>query len=454
MISPRLIDGSASARSRSNGLLEVTVEMTGNQRSSTANAISSRMPETNAGNDRPASETMRASQSTKPSRRWEATTPSGTPMRVPITSAASVSSIVYGSTAATSVVIGRLLTSERPRSPRAIWAMKSAYWARIGLSRPSRWRNAARAAGVAWSPRTTIVGSPGTTRTSTNTSVSTAQSVGSASSSRLTTKRSMSAPRPRSLLGGQLRDLRAEVDRVDELVAEVDVRLVRPDLELLEQRHRAHLLQDLALRRRPELLLLGEIGLGARGVDLLVGDRAMREVDDRGRRADDRARVEELRQRHVGDGKARRRVVHRTAQVLADVGVERLVIDRLELQVDAGELELRLDDLRGVEHRRQRRLDRLHGDAVRVARLLQQRLRLGDVVGGERRLGVGAEVAGGNDRDRRVGGEVALEAHDLLAVDRVRNRLPHALVVERLDGHVEVQHAELGGPQHVDDHAG
>ena len=39
-------------------------------------------------------------------------------------------------------------------------------------------------------------------------------------------------------------------------------------------------------------------------------------------------------------------------------------------------------------------------------------------------------------------------------VDRVRDRLADALVVERLDGHVEVQLAELGRPQHVDDDAG
>ncbi len=94
MIRPRLRAGSASARRRCIGSVPVTVEITGNQRSSTANAISSRMPETNAGNDSPASETMRASQSTKPSRRRAATTPSGTPITVPMTSAASVSSIV------------------------------------------------------------------------------------------------------------------------------------------------------------------------------------------------------------------------------------------------------------------------------------------------------------------------------------------------------------------------
>jgi hypothetical protein len=89
-----LIAGSASARRRSSGSEVLTVEITGNQRSSTAKAMRRRMPETKAGNDRPASETMRASQSTKPSRRCAATTPSGTPMMLPMNSAASVSSIV------------------------------------------------------------------------------------------------------------------------------------------------------------------------------------------------------------------------------------------------------------------------------------------------------------------------------------------------------------------------
>ena len=50
--------------------------------------------------------------------------------------------------------------------------------------------------------------------------------------------------------------------------------------------------------------------------------------------------MEELRQVDVGDREARRRVVGRAAEVLADVGVEGLVVDDLELQVDAGLLEL------------------------------------------------------------------------------------------------------------------
>ncbi len=48
----------------------------------------------------------------------------------------------------------------------------------------------------------------------------------------------------------------------------------------------------------------------------------------------------------------------------------------------------------------------------------------------------------------------ALEADDLLPVDRVGDRLADPLVVERLHRHVEMQLAELGRPQHVDDHAG
>src|SRR3954454_5660932 len=270
----------------------------------------------------------------------------------------------------TSAEIGRFVTSERPRSPCAIWPMNSAYWTRSGLSSPSRCLSASRVAGLAWSPSTTMVGSPGTTRTSRNTSVSTAHRVGIARTSRLAMKRSMGSLRsprgiPSPLRGGEcvastrttsllrrrFRDHRAEVDRVLEVVAEVDVGLVGPDLQLLEERHGADLVDDLALGRRPEGLLLREIRLGAGGVDLLVGDVAVREVRHRGRRADDRARVEELRQVHVGDGKARGRIVGRPAQVLADVGVEGLVVDDLELEVDAGLLQLALQDLRRVQHR-------------------------------------------------------------------------------------------------------
>ena len=181
MISPRFSAGSASERSRSTGSSSGQPrEITGNQRKWIAKTSSIRMPETNAGNDRPASETMRATQSPKPSRRRAAITPNGTPTMTPMSSDATVSSIVNGSTAATSVTIERLVISERPRSPLSTWPMKARYWRQIGWSRPILARSSRSASGVAWSPMMTSAGSPGTMRTSTKTSVSTASSVGSA----------------------------------------------------------------------------------------------------------------------------------------------------------------------------------------------------------------------------------------------------------------------------------
>ncbi len=98
--------------------------------------------------------------------------------------AATVKSMVCGSTAPTSARIGRLVTIELPKSPRSDWPRNTTYCSQIGLSKPSLACNAATACGVARSPRIATAGSPGTMRTSTNTSVSTASRVGIAASRR------------------------------------------------------------------------------------------------------------------------------------------------------------------------------------------------------------------------------------------------------------------------------
>src|SRR5579883_991687 len=92
----------------------------------------------------------------------------------------------------------------------------------------------------------------------------------------------------------------SESQRGIELVAEIELVPVRPDLELLVERHRADLLHELVLRLLPERLLLDGIRLATRSVDLLVRHVAVREVGDRRWRADDAARVEELREVDVG----------------------------------------------------------------------------------------------------------------------------------------------------------
>ena len=115
-------------------------------------------------------------------------------------------------------MIGRLVTSERPRSPRAIWQHEVAVLRqeRLVEAEPLAQRRARRRARLVaedrrWSGRP---GRPGPARTRASAPPS---RVGSASSSRLTTKRSMGAPRAAGrrrllLLGRQLGDQRAEVD--------------------------------------------------------------------------------------------------------------------------------------------------------------------------------------------------------------------------------------------------
>ena len=90
--------------------------------------------------------------------------------------------------------------------------------------------------------------------------------------------------------------------------------------------------------------------------------------------------------------------------------------------------------------------------AVRIAGLLEQLLRLGRVIGEERRVLVRAEIAGGHDRDRLARRAGALEGDDRLAIDAIGDGLAHANVVERLFGDVEEQRrqfARLHG-EHLD----
>src|ERR1700680_908779 len=248
-------------------------------------------------------------------------------------------------------------------------------------------------------------GSPGAMRTKKNTTVSTASSVGTATSSRLTMYGSINArsgrrpPRasraaslPRLLQRTLLVDDRAERKRRVELVAVVEFVAVRPDLELLVERDRAHLRDELVLRLFPQRFLLGEVGGLAGAIDLLIGDAAMGEVGDRGRRADDAARVEELGQVYVGDRQARRRVHDRHSEILANLGMDGRVIHHFELQVDTDLFELRLHDLHGVEHAGKRGLDYGDLNAVGIAGRHQELLRLRGVVRIKWRTLVGGEV--------------------------------------------------------------
>src|SRR6476469_2521129 len=193
---------------------------------------------------------------------------------MPITSETSVSSIVHGNTRSTSPMTGWPETSETPQSPRNAPSRNTVYCLVSGRSRPSRCRRASIASRLAWSPRISCAGSPGTIRTSTKTSVSTANSVTQANARRRT-RNAVMAPgqtgaaaaaigRNRShspvarLLGEArlLRDRRRQVERALDRIPEIERVLPRPELQLLVDRNTAHRLDDLLLRGLPQRLLL------------------------------------------------------------------------------------------------------------------------------------------------------------------------------------------------------
>ena len=74
-------------------------------------------------------------------------------------------------------VTGWPVRKDLPRSPIAAWRMNVAYCVRSGWSRPSAFRSSSTSLGAAPSPSMACAGSPGTIRTMTKTSVSTANSV-------------------------------------------------------------------------------------------------------------------------------------------------------------------------------------------------------------------------------------------------------------------------------------
>src|SRR6185503_8152256 len=104
------------------------------------------------------------------------------------------------------VPTGRSYWMERPRSPRRAWPTQRAYWTGIGWSRPRACRTRATESGLASSPRMMRAGSPGRTRTTTNTSSETKRRVTARAATRRTTWRcnGRAAPAPRSLLPGHL----------------------------------------------------------------------------------------------------------------------------------------------------------------------------------------------------------------------------------------------------------
>src|SRR5262245_43741389 len=87
---------------------------------------------------------------------------------------------------------------DRPRSPRSAPPSHSAYWTRMGRSRPIARRSAAAASGLASVPMMRRAGSPGSTRTTVNTSSETTKSVARNATARrrISWRTGRSVPRP------------------------------------------------------------------------------------------------------------------------------------------------------------------------------------------------------------------------------------------------------------------
>src|SRR6201987_5837402 len=103
---------------------------------------------------------------------------------------------------------------------------------------------------------------------------------------------------------------RRESERAFQIVAEIEIVLPGPKLQLLIDRDAADGLDDLVLRRLPQCLLLFRVGLDAGRVNLRIGDIAMGEIRHRRRRADDGGRIVELREIDIGDRETRRLIMH------------------------------------------------------------------------------------------------------------------------------------------------
>src|ERR671917_610364 len=105
-------------------------------------------------------------------------TPTGTPTSTAMSMAKAVSSKVAGSRSRSSVVTGRPVTMESPRSPLAASLRKRPYWTRIGLSSPILAVRAWTCSWVAFCPKSIWAGSPGMARTIKNTTIDTPSSTG------------------------------------------------------------------------------------------------------------------------------------------------------------------------------------------------------------------------------------------------------------------------------------
>src|SRR5215471_1391220 len=405
----------------------------GSQPSHRAKITISTRPSQNTGMLAPKSEATADRRSSRELACVADTMPSAMPPTVDRNSALPVSRSVALKRSSTSPSTGRFIQSDRPKSPRATWPIHVRYWTWSGWSRPIWWRSRSRSSRLALAPSITSAGSPGDRCSTRKTITETPSSTGPSCRSR----------RARNRVTG--RAVRADSAEADRLHAEVEARVElealhalrgRSDLDLVIDEHPRRVVDEdslsLPIERRAFALVRDVARLGQERVELLVLVEGA--VGPVGRPL---ARVEQGVHHHVGilgagSPREREQLLLLRAQ-LGDVGAP---LHRLHRRVHADRFEIRLDHdgHRGRRLHARARLGHPHRrrEAVRVAGLGEQLLRPRGIVDIDRQIGIRAPRAGqdGPARDRSRALQHVLD--DRVLVHRVVQRLPHALVVERL----------------------
>src|SRR5437879_2593644 len=408
----------------------------GSQPSHKAKITISTIPSQKLGMLAPKSDASALSRSSSELRRAADSTPSAMPPSVESSRALAARTTVAWKRRSTSPSTGRFIQSERPRSPCSTRPIQRAYCTGSGSSRPSSVRSRVMSSWVAYGPSMISAGRPGEMWRTAKTTSDTPSRTGPTRRSR---RRRKSAT-PLGLL---------ERDR---LHAQVEARMEPEALDPLRVGGRLHLVVDEdprrivvqdALRLAVHLGTFGLIGDGSRLAQQLVEARvpvhgAVRPV----RRP--LARVEQRIHHQVGIlGAGHPREREHLLLLRAQLGQERAPLHRLQRDVDADRFQVRLDHRRHRDGRLHPRARLGHPqrrrETSRIAGLGQELLRALGIVRERLEAGLVTPRARQHRSLGRSAGALEHVAHDRVLVDGVVQRLPHALVGERLLLVVEAQ---------------
>src|SRR6266545_4762756 len=426
----------------------------------------STMPSANAGNEMPETASVMPTRSGQRLRHTADSIPIARPNTTDHTMLVMVSQNVGMKRSPISVATSRFVRSERPKSPRTAPVAKRTNCSGSGRSSPRSLRTSETVSGVASGPAARRAGSPGSRCRNMNTSTATIRSVGTRPARRLAMNWSMGGR------GGNAKEAVVPANAgtqcrssktLDSRVRGNDNRepLLQVDLGEIERRIRNHVdtgkllvvcrEQPLGDQRRPRRVLVDRLLRVLVQLRLLVGvGRELRVLDvavdlrvlvvggvEEPRRP--RFPAEQRSDRPVRFAGRRRpadvvQTYRRGRRILPALDLLHALtrLEQRDLRADADLLELLLKELRdllrgAVVVRR----PQLGLEAVRIAGFGHQLLRLRDIVGPRADLHRVLHTIR-NHALRRLGVAVERDLRERVLVDRVRDRLAHLRVVERL----------------------